>query len=163
MLNRMVNIFLADWLNISIIAFIMVSALIVFLGFLKPFTFDKIKNKYVRKTSLYFSSIVLSFALTAVTFWVKDWNFVYYWIASGGFAVYTVFVYSLYEGTNLKPLVHFVGGKVWDRITGIKISGNKDELKQELNTILDDLTKSTKNTLGVEKKTIKHDKELDNA
>lgn len=159
MIDKMLDIFLADRLNISLVVFIMVCALIVFLGFIKPFTFDKIKNKDVRKTLLYFSSILLAFAYTAIAFWVKGWNFVYYWYAGGAFASVTIIVYSAYEGTNLKHLVDKVGNKTWKRLLGLPIPQSTEELKNELNEFIEDIKLLSPNK-KVEQN--KHDKELDN-
>lgn len=135
----------------------MVCAVIGFLGFIKPFTFDHIKNKYVRKTSLYFASIVFAFAATAIAFWVKDWNFVYYWLAGAGMACATIIVYSLYEGTNLKLVVDNVNSRTWEKWLGIKAK-NVEELKEGINSLLSDLSLANPKK-AVEKK---HDKELEN-
>lgn len=153
-LAKMIDIFFNDWQYLVTVAVIMVSALIVLLGSLKPFVFDKIKNKDLRGTALFFSSIVLSFATTAVVFWIKDWNFVYYVYASAGFSVWTIFVYSLYEYTRLRKLIDWIGSIALEKFFGV-LKNNPKKVKDELNVALNDLAKATK-------KVVKHDKELDN-
>lgn len=149
-ITRMFNLFLANKETIFIMVVCMVCALIGFLGFIKPYTFDKIRNKYARKSALYFSSIFLAFVATAIAFWVKDWNFVYYWYAGIAFSVCTTFTYSLYEGTNLKVIVDKISNKTWKRLLGVD-ANSVEELKNELNKLINSATKKNN-----------HDKELDN-
>lgn len=158
MLERMFSIFFNDWENLLTIAFIMVSALIVFLGAMKPVLFNKIKNKNLRGTALFFSSVLLSFGATALAFWIKDWNFDYYLWASFAFSVWTIFVYSLYEYTRLRSFIEWVGSLTIKKFLGIIGKGEVEEVKEELNVALNELTKTTKSKAkSVE---VKADKEL---
>ena len=161
MLVKMFDIFFSDPRFFVLVAVAMVSALIVFLGAIKPYVFDKIPNKTVRGSALFFSSILLSFITVAIAFWVKDWNFGYYIYASAGFSVWTVFVYSLYEYTRFRKFIHWIGELVWAKIVPIFRKGDKEEIKKELEKALEEMKKEAKkNGKGIAK--AKHDKELDN-
>lgn len=158
MLKQMFSIFFNDWENLLMIAFIMVSALIVFLGAMKPVLFNKIENKNLRGTALFFSSILLSFVATALAFWIKDWNFDYYFWASGAFSVWTIVVYALYEYTRLRSLIEWVGTIAIEKFFGIIGKGKAEKVKEELNLALNELANTTKNKAkSVE---VKSDKEL---
>jgi cytochrome c biogenesis factor len=161
MLEKIIKMFFNDWQNLLSIAFIMVSALIVFLGALKPFLFNKIPNKNLRGSALFFSSILLSFVFTAGAFWVKDWNFDYYlWVASL-FSLWTIVVYALYEYTRLRALIELIGGFAWNKILGIFRKDNAN-VKEELNSALTELTAITKKETKAVAVKVKHDNELDN-
>jgi hypothetical protein len=160
MLNTMkimFTLFMNDWKNLVVLALIMVSALIVFLGALKPFVFNKIKNKSLRGSILFFSSIALSFGAVAVAFWIKDWNFNYYWLASAGFSIWTIVIYQLYEYTRLRSLIEMVGKFFWNKIFAVATKEDVADLKKELNTVFDEVAKDTKKKVKTA-----HDKELDN-
>lgn len=161
MLVKMFDIFFSDPQFFVLVAVAMVSALIVFLGALKPYVFDKIPNKTVRGSALFFSSIVLSFVVVAIAFWVKDWNFGYYIYASGAFSIWTIFVYSLYEYTRLRKFIHWLGKLVWAKVLPIFRKGDTDEIKKELDKAIEEMTKEAKKKAKGLGKT-KHDKELDN-
>lgn len=129
------SIFMTDPMSFVILAFIMVSALIVFLGLWKPLLKKYITNEKIRRAVLGFASIGLSFASVAVTFWVHDWNYKYYVWTSCGFAVWTVFVYWLYESTSLRDAIHWLGSFILKKFTGLEVKNFSD-----LKTFLKDLT-----------------------
>ncbi len=159
MLERIIGMFFNDWQNLLLIAFIMVSALIVFLEAMKPVLFNRIANKNLRGSALFFASIFLAFGFTAVAFWVKDWNFDYYlWVASL-FSLWTIVVYAFYEYTRLRSLIEMIGGFAWNKIFSIFRKENAN-VKEEINLALNELTKVTKKQ--VKSVATKHDKELDN-
>lgn len=144
MFVKMFDIFFNDPVYFVLVAFAMVSALIVFLGALKPYLFDKIPNKNIRGSALFFSSILLSFVATAFAFWIKDWNFDYYLYASSAFSVWTIFVYSLYEYTNLRTFIHWLGKLVWAKFLPIFRKTEKEEIKKELEKAIEEVTKEAK-------------------
>jgi cytochrome c biogenesis factor len=157
MLLKMFDIFFGSPKYFIAVAFVMVSALIVFLGSLKPIVFDKIKNKNLRGTVLFFSSIFLSFVATALAFWIKDWDFNYYIYASVLFSAWTIVIYGLYEYTRLRLVIEKVGKIAWSKIFGEK----EKDLANELNAVIEEMTKQTQKQLKTKKS--KHDKDLDNA
>lgn len=129
------SIFMTDPMLFVILAFIMVSALIVFLGLWKPLLKKFIANARVRRAVLGLASIGLSFASVAVTFWVHEWNFDYYLWVSIGFSVWTVFVYWLYEATSLRDGIHWLGSFILKKFTGLEVKNFSD-----LKTFLKELT-----------------------
>lgn len=153
MLTKILEIFFKDWGNFLLLAFVMSSAIIVFLGFLKPLLFNKIPNKNLRKSALGLASIALSFASVAVAFWVKAWNFDYYVWTSVFFSMWTIVTYWLYETSNLRTLIHKVGSFFIAKIFGVDFT--KGSIKKELETAI-------KDTKTFAKKEVKHDKDLNN-
>ena len=151
MIETVFNVVLADPLKYLTMAVIMVSALIVFLGLIKPYVFDKIPNKYARKTALGFASIGLSFACVAICFAIEEYDFAYYLLASGVFSFFTIIVYWFYEFTNLRTLIHWVGSFVLQKFTGLQVNNFK-ELKQVLIKVKPELEKEVQEALEAEAK-----------
>lgn len=119
--KNIINIFMSDPMSFLLLAFIMVSALIVFLGIWKPFFKKFIPNEKLRRAVLAFLSVFLSFASVAITFWVNDWNFDYYVWVGCAFSVWTVFVYWLYESTSLRDGIHFLGSFILKKLSGVDV------------------------------------------
>lgn len=161
MFVKVFNIFMSNPWDYVLLAFIMVSALIVFLGLIKPVVFDKIPNKYVRKSALALASVALSFASVAVAFWVRGFNYDYYWIVGGGFSCITIITYWFYENTNLRTGIHKIGTFVLKKLTGLNVTNIK-ELKKELKKISPMVEEEAKVTLvdTAAKAVAKVDKEL---
>lgn len=141
------TIFMTDPMSFVALAFIMVSALIVFMGLWKPFLKKYITNEKARRAVLGFASIGLSFASVAVTFWVHDWNYKYYVWTSCGFAVWTVFVYWLYESTSLRDAIHWFGSFVLKKFTGLEVK-NLSDLKAFLKNLTPEVTEKAENTIS---------------
>ena len=134
------SIFMTDPWSFFLLAFIMVSALIVFVGlFIKPQLNKFITNKDLKGSLLALTSIVMSFASVAVAFWINDWNFKYYLWTSVGFSMYTVFVYYLYEYTRLRKGIHWLGSFVLQKITGLSVTSISD-LKTALKNMKTEIT-----------------------
>lgn len=139
-LGTIFSIFMTDPWSFFLLAFIMVSALIVFVGlFVKPALMKVIANKDLRGSLLALTSIVMSFASVAVAFWIRDWNFKYYLWVSGGFSVWTVFVYWLYENTKLRKGIHWLGSFVLKKLTGLSVNSFA-ELKTALKNMKAEIT-----------------------
>ena len=133
-MTNIVSVLLANWKTALIGGVVVVSAIIVIMGALK-FLFNKIKNKYLRKTLLAFSSVLLAMPATAIYFASAHISFHYYWIGYGMTAVATIITYWLYENTCLRELIQKIGtltiGKVWSAIVE-KIGGkNSKEAYEE--------------------------------
>ena len=157
------SIFMNDPWSFVLLAVIMVSALIVFLGLWKPLFKKFIPNEKLRCSALGFASIVLSFASVAVAFWVHDWNFAYYlWVALA-FSVCTVFVYWLYETTHLRDGIHWLGSFVLKKFSGLDIK-NLTDLKNYLQNSTPAIAEEAEVTLKATAKTVANtvDKELKN-
>lgn len=108
-----IQVALANWQRAVIGGAIVVSSLIVFLGALKSIVFDRVKNKYVRKSLLAFTSLALILPFTAIYFLIDRINFDYYWVACIILAPTVIVVYWLYENTNLRELIKKIGEKTW--------------------------------------------------
>ena len=120
------NIFMSDPMSFLLHAFIMVSALIVFLGLWKPLFKKFIPNEKLRRAAIALTSVFLSFASVAITFWVNDWNFDYYVWVGCAFSVWTVFVYWLYESTSLRDGINWLGSFIHKKFTGLEVNSLAD-------------------------------------
>lgn len=122
-LGTIFSIFMTDPWSFVLLAFIMVSALIVFIGlFVKPLMKEFVANDDLRGSLLALSSIVMSFVSVAIAFLIHDWNFEYYLWVSAGFSVWTVFVYWLYENTKMRKGIHWLGSFVLKKFTGLSVT-----------------------------------------
>lgn len=145
---------------------IMVSAIIVFIGLLKPLLFDRIKCKPLRKAAIAFSDIVVCLAATAVAFWVNGLSFGYYLYAAIVVFLATIVVYWFYENTCLRNLIQKIGSimltKAAQIATGFLTDKEKKDLKTELNSAKQEIKKTLKNELHSASPKKKSDKELSN-
>lgn len=144
----------------------MVSAIIVAIGFLKPFLFDKITNKNLRKVVLAFSNVALCFASALVYFLVEGWNFDYYLVSAGALAVCCIITYWFYENTCLRNLIGVIGNIVLRKVASLAlVAVNADdinELKTEAIKVKNELEAQTKSTLKQATNEITEDKDLKN-
>lgn len=153
----------ANWYDFLVAALVMCSAIIVFLGIMKPLLYNKIKNALLRKSALAFSSVFLSFAVMAVVFLVRKFDFHWYLCSSVSQALFTIIVYWFYENTCLRNLIKKIGTMVLSKIGLVFLSKVQDEevdLSKELAKASDDLVEKTKFELKSETK--KLDEELKN-
>ena len=137
--------------NIIVYGFMIVSAIIVAIGLLKPILFNKIPNKNIRKVALAFSNVALCFISVLVIFLVKGWNFEYYIATATALSVGCIVTYWFYENTCLRNLIGTVGNIALKKLASIAfIVFTKDdinELKTEVKKITKELKKDTKNAL----------------
>lgn len=141
---------------------IMVSAIIVFIGLLKPLLFDKIKLKPLRKVAIAFSSAVCCFIATAITFWIKSIDFSYYFYVTAAVFAFMVVVYWFYENTCFRNLIKKIGTivltKLYNSLLAIMNKNDAQEIKQEVVALRNEIRKELK----TEKSKVKTDKELNN-
>ena len=136
----------------------MVSAIIVFLGIVKHFTFDKIKNEVVRDITLSLASIAICFGGTAVMLWVKSISFDYYWVVSCVISATTIIAYWAYAHLGFKPLIHWIGSKTLAKVFGVVTTAKDvEELKAHLEALPTEMKKAAQKA-----KKNKVDKELEN-
>lgn len=109
-LKTMLYFFGAHYTDIILAVVIMVSAIIVAIGILKPILFNKITNKYIRKAVLSFSNIVGCFGASFAYFLIEGWNLKYYLLASVALSVCCIVTYWFYENTCLRNLIGVIGG-----------------------------------------------------
>lgn len=165
-LNTVIALFSGNLKANILTGVIMVSAIIVFIGLLKPLLFDRIKVKALRKATIALSEIAICFSVAAVAFWVNHFNFNYYIYAASALFISTVVVYWFYENTCLRNLIHKVGSIALAKFTGITVgllsAKDKKEIKAELTKVNVDIKKAVRNELAPLVKKANHDKELNN-
>lgn len=148
-----------DGQQFIIMGVVMVSAIIVLIGLLKPFTFDKIPYKELRRAALALTNVGFSFAATAICFWIYSIPFMYYWYGAVLVTVATILTYWLYECTPLRSTIHFIGSHTLGKLIPVFFNNKNDvdKLKKELQNVGNELTKTAKKSL-----TDTSDKELKN-
>ena len=144
---------------------IMVSAIIVVIGFLKPFTFDKIKNKEMRRAALALTNIGANFLATLFYFLGKGWNFKYYVLASIAMTFCTIITYYIYE--TVPGARNFIGGlgksaiyKVFNVGLIAVTTDDANTVKDEIKNATVQLKATTKQELKKTASAIKVDKDL---
>jgi hypothetical protein len=151
---EMVNLFCQNYKVLLTAGVIMVSALIVLIGVLKPILFNKITCKPLRGFLLSFTNIALGFGFVAGAFWLKEISFDYYWFTATAFCVFSVFVYWCYENlTQARAGIHKLGSFVWKKI-GIYIQHKVNKIVQGLNDV-NDLNEVVESLLATPKKSTK--------
>ena len=163
-INHMLAYFARNPDDIIVPVVIMVSAIIVAIGLLKPLLFNRIKNKHIRKAALAFSSIAASFVASFIFFWVRGWAFDDYLAASLALAICCIVTYWLYEYTCLRNLIELIGGMALRKALNIlNIAATKDDVeavKAELKKTGEELKAHTKLELKNTANKLKEDKDL---
>ena len=148
-----------NWATFWLIGVIMVSAITVLIGVLKPFVFDKIRIKPIRKACLAFSNIALCFLGNAILYWWNNGNFDLYFHTSFTTAIVSILWYWLYENTCLRDLIHKIGTVVLNKLKGGQLTKkDQEEIVKEVKTIVEEVKKDHKKA----QKVVKTDKELKN-
>lgn len=165
-LKEVLALFSGNAKNNIMTGVIMVSAIIVFIGLLKPLLFDRIKVKAFRKAAIALSEIVVCLATVAVAFWVNHFNFHYYLYASAGLFIATVVTYWFYENTCLRNLIHKVGSialaKIFGITEGLLKPKTNAQIKSEIKMVHTDIKRAVRNELAPTVKKPTHDKDLNN-
>lgn len=160
-IQKLIPVLSENFNNIIVNGLIMVSAIIVAIGLLKPILFNKIENKQIRKVALAFSNVALCFVSVLVIFLINGSDFEYYIASAIALSVSCIVTYWLYENTCLRNLIGTIGNIALRKIANIAfIAVTKDdinELKTEAKKVADELKTQTKNTL---KNATKEDKDL---
>lgn len=159
---NMIALFMSNFKENVLTGVIMVSAIIVFIGLLKPLLFDKIKFKPLRKAAIAFSSAICCFIATAITFWVYKIDFSFYVSVTAVVFVAMVIVYWFYENTCLRNLIKKIGTIVLTKLYNSFVAiMNKDDV-QDIQKEVIAVHKEIRNELKLEKSKAKTDKELSN-
>lgn len=143
---------------------IMVSAIIVFIGVLKPLLFNKMSCKPLRKVLLGLMDLVFALGATAVSFVIKGVNFEHYLYASAAVFVMTIVVYWFYENTCFRNLIHTIGSvalKKCGTLIAKYFSASKEETA-EIKTEIANINKELVSTAKKEMKKLQQDQELTN-
>ena len=130
---------------------ILMSAIIVFLGLLKPILFNRIKFKPMRKSLLFISCIALCFISTAIRYLIVKYPFDTYITSSIILCVITSIEYLLYENTCLRNLIHKIGIATIKKVADVAISllndSDKEEIKKEIERVSKELSDGAKTEL----------------
>lgn len=165
-LMTMCRLFGTYYADIIPMVVIMVSAIIVAIGILKPIVFNKITNKNLRKVVLSFSNVVACFIAAFIYFLAEGWNLKYYFLASVALSVCCIVTYWLYENTCFRNLIGVIGGLALRKALGvIRIAITEDDVntvRDEIKNATAQLKSTTKTELKKVSSTIKVDKDLKN-
>lgn len=163
-IKTMLSFFEANYHDIIVCGLIMVSAIIVGIGLLKPIIFNKIKNKHIRKAALALSNVAACFLTVLVYFLVQGWGFTYYFPAAVGLSVSCIITYWFYENTCLRNLIGTVGNLVLQKVLKVSVvaitSDDVNAVKTELKKAGDELKAHTKQELKKAAAKTKEDKDL---
>lgn len=150
-----------------VVGAIMVSAIIVFIGLLKPLIYNRIPWKPLRKFVLALSNVAFSFGATAIYYLIEHievWD--YYIHASVATSLLCIITYWLYENTCLRDLIDKIGSVTIKKIVkiGTMFCDDKDkkEIEAEVEKVKAELKSTTKAELKKASKSVKKDKELEN-
>ena len=153
--------------ELIVVGAIMVSAIIVFIGLMKPLFFNRIKWKPLRKFALAISTIAFSFVSTACYYLIEqihDWE--YYVYSSVGVSLLCIITYWLYENTCLRDLIDKIGNmavkKFINIVTMIFNDKEKKEIEAEVEKVKAELKSTAKLEIKKATKSAKKDKELEN-
>lgn len=166
MQQHLIQLVISDYQKILTVGAIMVSAIIVFIGVLKPLLFNKIKNKLLRKSLLAFSDVLFSFAATAIHFLIEGYTWEYYWISAIGASIGCIVTYWVYENTCLRNLIEKLGWAALMKFAkiGLMILGVEENkvVGEAIIKADQELKKASKTELKNASELISKDKELKN-
>lgn len=163
-IENVMPLFVANFNDIIVNGFIMVSAIIVALGLLKPILFNRIKNKQVRKVALAFSNVALCFISVLVYFVVKGWTYEHYLVCAIGLSVGCIITYWLYENTCLRNLIGTIGNIALRKVANVAVlavnADDINEIKTEVNNVANELKAQTKKAIKKATNEITEDNDL---
>jgi hypothetical protein len=145
---------------------IMVSAITVLIGILKPLLFNRIPWKPLRRACLAFANVGLCFGATAVWFAIKHFSFGIYLHSAIMVSLLSILWYWFYENTCLRDLIATIGRLTLRKVAMIvaKIFNGDDikEIEKEVKIVAEELKSTAKKQIKSATKNIKTDKELKN-
>lgn len=154
----------ANYNDVLVQGLIMVSAIIVGIGLLKPLVFNKIKNKNIRKVVLALSNVAACFLAMLVTFIIQGWSFEYYLAAAIALTLSCIITYWFYENTCLRNLIDTIGSLAISKVLSVSATaikkGDVEGVKAELKKTGDELKNITKQELKKTTTNIKEDTDL---
>lgn len=150
-IQKILPIFSANYQDILVCGLIMVSAIIVAIGLLKPLLFNKIKNKHIRGSVVAFANVAACFATVFVYFLLKGIPFDYYIIAATALSISCIVIYWLYEFTRLRSLIGLIGNIVLKKVLKVSLfaltTDDVEAVKAELQKTGAELKAHTKKEL----------------
>lgn len=163
-IQNVLTLYGANYQNIIVCGMIMVSAIIVAMGLLKPILFNRIPNKYIRKTALALSSVAACYLTVLVYFFIRGINLDVYVIAATALSVMCIVTYWLYENTCLRNLIGMLGGIVLKKVLKASLFALTTEdieaVRTELKKTGEELKTYTKNELKKAAAKVNEDKDL---
>ena len=108
-IEKVLSLYGANYQNIIVCGMIMVSAIIVAIGLLKPLIFNKIKNKHIRGSALAFTNVAACYLTVLVYFFASGIDFEFYVLAATSLSIMCIVTYWLYENTRLRNLIGLLG------------------------------------------------------
>ena len=143
----------------------MVSAIIVFIGILKPILFNRIKCKPLRKFLLGLSDVVFSFAAVAIYYAIEGFTWENYVWASVGVSVLCILAYWLYETTPLRATMDAIGNFTIKKVINVAFFAfnnvEKEQILAEIDKAKSEIQSTAKNELKSATSNLKKDKELE--
>ena len=163
-IEKMLYLFGANYQDIIVCGLIMVSAIIVAIGLLKPLLFNKIPNKHIRKVALALSNVAACFLTVLVYFLICGISLENYLTAAIALSLACIVTYWFYENTCLRNLIGVVGGIVLKKVLKVSLFALSTEdveaVKTELKKTGAELKAFTKQELKKTSTTVKEDKDL---
>lgn len=155
----------ADWKNLFTLGVIMVSAITILVGVLKPLLFNRIKWKPLRRTCLAFTNVGLCFLAVAITFAIKHYDYSVYMHTAIATSIFSILWYWVYENTCLRDLISKIGGitlrKLYATAKNIFDKDDIKEVEKEFNLAVEKIKEEFRKESQNSTKS-KEDKELKN-
>lgn len=163
-IEKMLYLFGANYQDIIVCGLIMVSAIIVAIGLLKPLLFNKIPNKHIRKASLALSNVAACFLTVLVYFLICGISLESYLVAAIALSLSCIVTYWFYENTCLRNLIGVVGGIVLKKVLKVSLfaltTEDVEAVKTELKKTGEELKATAKQELKKISTKVKEDKDL---
>lgn len=163
-IQNVISLFGENFNDIIVCGVIMVSAIIVAIGLLKPLLFNRIANKHLRGSVIAFTNVAACFGTLFVYFLINGISFDHYVIASVALSVSCIVTYWLYEFTRLRDLINLIGGIVLRKVFNASLlavtTDDINAVKQELKHTGTELKSYTKTEIKKASSKIKEDKDL---
>ena len=166
-LATMCRLFGTYYTDIIPMVIIMVSAIIVAIGFLKPFIFDKIKNKDLRRAVLALVNVGANFIASFLYFLGKGWNLKYYVLASLAMTVCSILTYYVYETVpGMRKFIGGIGNAAIGKIFNVGLlaatSASAEDIKAEIKNGTAELKANVRQDVKTVLRKVKVDKDLKN-
>ena len=161
----MARFFTANHYDIIVAVTIMVSVIIVVIGFCKALWFDRIRNKEIRRVVLALTNVAACYVSALGYFLREGWDFKYYPIAGFALTLASIFTYYVYETVpKLRPFISGIGkaalGKVFHIGLVAATTEDPNTVKAAVATASAELKSYTKTEIKNATKKVKVDKDL---
>ena len=151
-----------EWEDLLVLGVIMVSAITVLIGILKPVLFNKIKWKPLRRALLAFSNVFLCLLSTVVLYEIEHYDYNTYWHSAVGLSLFSIVWYWVYENTCLRDLIATIGRVTLKKAYGVASKVVDKEDVKAIEKELYEVKQTLKTEVKAAVKNAKVDKELKN-